>query len=361
MAAPGPVLIIEDDEPLRDLLKRLLVEAGHQVCAAPNVEAARERLREQIFPVILLDLDLPRGDALTFLQQGKPQASRILLLTGNASVESAVQALKLGAWDYVPKPFQTCQLCATIDAALGSDSPPGTGTEFTAAGQRPFPSETAERPSSPSTSPTPLRLLVASDDEVVRLGLRQILQQILKKGRFEEASTESRLRDRLCAERWDAVVLDLSLLATDFLERLKQIRNRYPQTPLLVRCATPHPVKLLLEAGVKACLGPRTTGVLWEAALHSVLQGETFLCPEMAGRLAREVHSPPCPLHNTLTAREYQVLCGLTAGRKVSQIARDLALSPKTVQAIRRQVLKKMHCGTNIDLARYAWEHGLLD
>lgn len=67
------------------------------------------------------------------------------------------------------------------------------------------------------------------------------------------------------------------------------------------------------------------------------------------------------PLHNTLSDREYTVMCLLASGKTVTEIAKELCLSPKTISTYRTRILEKMHVQTNAEVMRYAMQHGLVD
>jgi DNA-binding NtrC family response regulator len=104
-----PRLLVVDDEPhLRKFLERLLAADGYQVAVATDGVEALEMCREEEFEVAIVDLMMPRMDGrelLERLRQEHPDIA-VIILTGNASVESAVEAMKAGAYDYLSKPFR---------------------------------------------------------------------------------------------------------------------------------------------------------------------------------------------------------------------------------------------------------------
>ncbi len=114
------ILIVDDDAVFAQTLAYAMTRRGHRVDAAENIEAALSMAASQNFDAVVLDLRLGAESGLHLiepLRQRQPQA-RILLLTGYASIATAVAAIKLGAVQYLPKPASV----EAILAALGDDS-----------------------------------------------------------------------------------------------------------------------------------------------------------------------------------------------------------------------------------------------
>ncbi len=110
------ILLVEDERMTRVALTGTLRKEGHEVVPAPDGQVALEALNSDTFDLVLTDLNLPGADGLEILQravQGQP-APRVIIMTAFASTETAVQALRMGAHDYVVKPFQTDEILARI-------------------------------------------------------------------------------------------------------------------------------------------------------------------------------------------------------------------------------------------------------
>jgi DNA-binding NtrC family response regulator len=114
------VLVTEDQETVRDLLVAVLREEGYAVDTAASGEAALARLEEATFDLVLLDLNLPGMGGMEVLARGRPlQAdAQFLVLTGYATVRSAVEAMRLGAFDYLNKPVDIDELLLSAARAL---------------------------------------------------------------------------------------------------------------------------------------------------------------------------------------------------------------------------------------------------
>ena len=114
------VLVADDDEIFLEILAETVEEAGAAVELAPDGLAALEQLSLGDFDILISDLNMPRMDGLTLLRQVRALYPHILsiLITGFGSLESAIQALRLGAYDYIQKPFMVEQVAVTIRNAV---------------------------------------------------------------------------------------------------------------------------------------------------------------------------------------------------------------------------------------------------
>ena len=114
------VLVVDDEQSMRDLLAIMLRQAGYEVSVADGGEAAIERLKAESFDLVLTDLRMRKVDGLAVLKAAKEHAPRtvVLVVTAYASTETAVEAMKLGAYDYITKPFKLDELKVTVANAL---------------------------------------------------------------------------------------------------------------------------------------------------------------------------------------------------------------------------------------------------
>ncbi|MEX2531746.1 MAG: sigma-54 dependent transcriptional regulator [Gemmatimonadota bacterium] len=119
--APSPrVLVVEDEEVIRELLVPTLQDEGFRVDAAASGEEALKRLEGNTFDVVLLDLNLPGMHGMNVLSAAPATQTdaQFIVMTAFGSVDTAVEAMKLGAFDYVNKPFRTEELLLSIRRAL---------------------------------------------------------------------------------------------------------------------------------------------------------------------------------------------------------------------------------------------------
>jgi DNA-binding NtrC family response regulator len=113
------VLVVEDDAVVLGLLTKIIGEAGYDVVGAPTGEAALTELDKQLFDAVLLDLNLPGVQGMDVLSVGPTLQTDVpfIVMTAFGSVDTAVEAMKRGAFDYVSKPFRTEELLLTLRRA----------------------------------------------------------------------------------------------------------------------------------------------------------------------------------------------------------------------------------------------------
>ena len=113
------VLIAEDEANLRLVLQKELERLGYRVHAAPDGEAALRKLEESNVDVLLCDINMPRIDGMELLRRvhQRPNPPEVIMLTGQATVETAVEAMKLGAYDYLTKPYRINELDIRVKQA----------------------------------------------------------------------------------------------------------------------------------------------------------------------------------------------------------------------------------------------------
>jgi DNA-binding NtrC family response regulator len=121
---PGTILVVDDDPELRKALERTLERAGHTVHTASDAERALALVAEQPPDLVVTDLMLPSMDGIELLRKVKElnATTEVLLITAHASVERAVEAMRLGAYDFVEKPIQREKLLRTVVKALEKQS-----------------------------------------------------------------------------------------------------------------------------------------------------------------------------------------------------------------------------------------------
>lgn len=114
------LLIVDDEEKVRKYLSSLLRHRGYRVDAAPDGITALEMVNQKDFDLVLLDVLMPGPDGLTVLQEIKRQKPnvQVIMLTGNASVNTAVEGIRLGAFDYLLKPLDLDALTECLREAL---------------------------------------------------------------------------------------------------------------------------------------------------------------------------------------------------------------------------------------------------
>ncbi len=121
----SPYILVVDDEPdIRELVRDILEDEGYTVATAENGEAARAALRERRPDLILLDIWMPDIDGISLLKEwheGDGLPCPVIIMSGHGTVETAVEATRLGAYDFLEKPLSLAKLLITVERALESD------------------------------------------------------------------------------------------------------------------------------------------------------------------------------------------------------------------------------------------------
>lgn len=114
------ILAVDDDDRLRDLLKRYLSREGHDVTTAKDAASARKLMATMTFDLVILDVMMPGEDGLSLLKSVREEKSDtpIILLTARGQASERIEGLKLGADDYLPKPFEPEELALRIGSIL---------------------------------------------------------------------------------------------------------------------------------------------------------------------------------------------------------------------------------------------------
>ena len=209
-----------------------------------------------------------------------------------------------------------------------------------------------------------IRILLVDDHAVVRRGVRDILTEALGKVAFGEASKPSEAMEKLQAEDWDVVVLDISLPGRGGLDALREIKRLRPALPVLVLSmhAEDHYALRALRAGAAGYVNKESAAEDLSGAVRKVLAGGTHVSVRLAETLAKSFRLDNSrPAHERLSDRELEVLRALAAGKTVKEIGVELALSEKTVSTYRTRLLEKMQMHSNAELIQYAIREGLVE
>ena len=209
-----------------------------------------------------------------------------------------------------------------------------------------------------------LRILLADDHAVVRQGVKQILAEAFAQAAFGEAQNAHELLELVAKERWDIVVLDLTMPGGNGLEALKQIKHDHPQLPVLILSMYPEDQYAVrtIRAGAAGYLNKESAPEELVQAVRKIVGGGKYVSAALAEELATELDKTSGKLpHETLSDREFQVMRLIAAGKKSSEIAEELSVTMSTVNTYRMRIFEKMKMQSNVELARYAIENGLIE
>jgi DNA-binding NarL/FixJ family response regulator len=207
------------------------------------------------------------------------------------------------------------------------------------------------------------RIVIADDHAVVRKGLRLILADAEGIEIAGEAASADELLTFLRSGRADAVILDLVLGERDGIEVLKHIRSEFQNMPVLMISMHAEEIFAMraLRAGADGYVQKSAPPETLIEAVRRVASRETYLSPAIASRLKLGLaHGDGSALpHERLSDREFEIFRLLGSGKSVTEIARTLNLSVKTVSTHRTHILAKTGFATNADIVDYVTLNGL--
>jgi two-component system, NarL family, invasion response regulator UvrY len=208
-----------------------------------------------------------------------------------------------------------------------------------------------------------IRVLIADDHPIVRGGLKELLVRHLEGAVCGEAENARQVLAQVERQPWDVLILDITMPGRSGLDILSDLKLLQPKLPVLVLSAHPEDqyAKRVLKAGAQGYLKKESAPEELIQAVRKLLAGSRYVSPTLAEQLARDLHeSTDRPVHETLSAREFEILVMIGSGKTVSQIAEELHLSVTTVSTYRARILEKMKMATTAELMRYAFRHHLV-
>lgn len=209
-----------------------------------------------------------------------------------------------------------------------------------------------------------IKILIADDHPIVRKGLKEIIEETPGMKVVDEASNGQEVLEKIFKKDINVVLLDISMPGRSGLDILRDIKRQKPKLVVLVLSMHPeeqYAVQALKE-GASGYLTKESAPDELLTALRKVSSGGKYVSSSLAEKLAyaleKDGEKPP---HETLSVREYEVMRMIASGKTVTEIARELFLSPKTISTYRARILEKMRMKNNAQLVRYAIKNRLVD
>lgn len=209
-----------------------------------------------------------------------------------------------------------------------------------------------------------IRILIADDHSVVRNGIIKSLTSSFPHAEFGEAGNAIEVLQIIRQANWNLVILDINMPGRSGMEVLKEIKANYPQIPVIIFSMYPEDQFAIraMKAGASAYLTKDISSRELEKAIKGILNGERYFTPSIAELMTNELRENKSKhTHEILSDREHQVFLLIASGKNVSDIARELLLSVKTISVYRSIILKKMSLKNNSEITHYAFKHNLVE
>ena len=209
-----------------------------------------------------------------------------------------------------------------------------------------------------------LDILIADDHTLIRQGLRKLFEAEGDLRVAGEAAVVAEVFDLLSSTKVDLLILDINMPGRSGIEALQDLRTRFPGVRVLILSMYPEETAAVrvLKAGASGYVSKDAAPEELLKAIRKVASGERYVSQSLADRLAEEIVTPHNnKLHESLSEREYEVLCLIGRGKTVTEIARQLSLSISTITTYRARILKKMNMRTTAELIHYAIRHNLVE
>lgn len=209
-----------------------------------------------------------------------------------------------------------------------------------------------------------IKILIADDHAIVREGLKQIVSEEQDMFVAGEAENAARLMNLLQESEFSIVVLDINMPGKSGLEALKDIKQFYPDIPVLVLSMFTEDQYGLraIKAGASGYLKKVSAPTELVAAIRKIIAGGKYINQSLAEKLAEKFgNTKKEMLHEKLSDREYQIMCNIALGKTAEEIAQDLSISINTVYTYRTRIFEKMSIRSNVELTQYVLQHKLIE
>ena len=205
---------------------------------------------------------------------------------------------------------------------------------------------------------------MVDDHAIVREGLRRIIDDTEGINIIAEASTGQEALDLIWKEKFDLVLLDISLPGKNGLQTLKEIKKHDRKLPVLMLSmhAEEQYAMRAIKAGASGYLTKDSASDQLVKAIKNIYAGRKFISQEVAELLVTDMyHDEDKMAHEYLSDREFEVFKLIVRGNAAMKIANNLSISDKTVSTYRSRILKKMDMNSTADLIHYAIENNISD
>jgi len=207
------------------------------------------------------------------------------------------------------------------------------------------------------------KILLADDHQLIRTGLKLLLESELGEITFGEAENANGVFKKMKESEWDLLILDVNMPGRSGMDVLKQLKDTKNTTPVLVLSlhSEEHLGVRALKSGACGYISKDAIGTELIKAVNTVMNGKKYITAYIAEQLIEQINNPADKEpHELLSDREFQTLMYIATGQKISIIAQALSLSVATISTYRARIMEKMGMKTNADLINYSIHRGLI-
>jgi two-component system invasion response regulator UvrY len=209
-----------------------------------------------------------------------------------------------------------------------------------------------------------INVMIADDHALFRKGIKSILDTTPNIRLIDEAANGAELIDKLGSKKHiHLLILDVTMPGRSGIDMVADIRAVRPDLPILVLSMHEEEQYAVraLKSGCRGYIAKSSPPEELIEAIQKISMGEKYISSKVAQNIAEylsrdNVKKP----HETLSNREYDILCNIARGKSATEIAENLNLSIKTVSTYKMRICKKISCKNDADMTRYAIENGLV-
>ena len=209
-----------------------------------------------------------------------------------------------------------------------------------------------------------IKVLLVDDHLIVRDGLKRIINDCIDIIVEDEASNGIEALELLSKNKYDLVLMDITMPEKNGLDTLKEMKTKNLRTPVLI--LTVHSEEQyalrIMKSGASGFIKKDARSKELIDAIRKIANGGVYISEAVAEKLAAYVNDNINSLsHEVLSDREYQVMMMIAKGKTPGEMAEELNISKKTVATYRLRLLQKMNLGGNVDLTHYAMKNHLIE
>ena len=209
-----------------------------------------------------------------------------------------------------------------------------------------------------------IKILIADDHLIVREGIKRIIDDSADMNVVAEASSGLDALELVWKNKYDLILLDISMPGQNGLQTLKQIKKHDKNVPVLMLSMHSEEQYAMraIKAGASGYMTKDTASSQLVKAVRKINDGRKYISPEVAELLATDLyHDQDKDQHENLSDREFEVFKLIAKGQSQKEIGNNLSISHKTVSTYRTRILDKLNLRSTSDLIHYAIDYKLSD